>query len=148
MQQPALEKLILAKLPLPWGVQRELKKYLQTATPTARLIKELRFRREVSHTFVAGPALRVYELRGRWANPPLRPAIEFMHRYWPENSTRVCWWDLVTGEPTAGRVPRYPVMWLTWPSLEPGQPPTGDHFLVDTAEAMARRVRNWTPVSV
>ena len=143
-----LEKCILAKLPLPWEVQRMMKQYLQAPTPTARLIKELTFRCEGSHTYVTGAALRVYELRGRWAHPPLMPAIQYLHRYWPGNDIRACWWDLVTGEPTGGRVQRYPVVWLTWPSLEPGQPPTGDRYLVDTAEAMARRVRNWTPVSV
>jgi len=88
MEQPVLEKMILAKFGLPAEVQKEIKKYLQAPTPTARLMKSV-----IVEWFESGssdgdwvrsdqgPDLREYQPHARWTNPPLRPAIIILHRY-------------------------------------------------------------------
>jgi hypothetical protein len=146
MENPLLGKLILLKLPLPPDAQMEIKKFFRIPTPTALLIKALTFERSATYTVVSGRHRRVHVLHGRWAHPPLLPAIQHIHKYSKEGRTITRGWDLVTGEPLGGRVPRYEVMWLRWPRLEPNQLHTGDTYLVDTAEDMARQVRSWTPV--
>ena len=84
MEQPALEKFIMAKLCLPEEVKKEIKRFLPTiATPTARLIKRLRFERDErwpEKTLVYGSTrwrayLRQRVLKARWAPPPMRPTL-------------------------------------------------------------------------
>ena len=45
MENPLLGKLILLKLPLPPDAQTEVKKFFRVPTPTALLIKDLKFSR-------------------------------------------------------------------------------------------------------
>ena len=88
MEQPALEKFVLAKLRLPQDVKKEIKRYLPTIpTPTARLIKSLRFdgcywrpEQIFARVFVSGldevPGyFRQRILKAHWTHPPLRPRI-------------------------------------------------------------------------
>ena len=87
MEQPVLEKMILAKFGLPAEVQKEIKKYLQAPTPTARLMKSVTVEWSAGSSDGVwvrsdqGPDLRVYRPHARWTNPPLRPAIIILHRY-------------------------------------------------------------------
>ena len=146
MEQPMLEKSILAKMPLPHEVQRMIKKYLQVPTPTARLMKQVSINRQfVNRYYVTGRSVRVYELRGRWSAPPLRPDIELLHRYRDIDTWESRCWNINTGEPTCG-IRRVRVMWPALPM--PGSQSSWSYVVREDAIAMARRVRNWTPVSI
>ena len=148
---PMLEKSILAKMPLPHEVQILIKKYLQAPTPTARLMKQVSIEKTscMTITFIGGIGVRMYELRGRWSAPPLRPEIQYWHtyrnvypNYWQSRS-----WDTSTGEQIGGRGVRR--VRLTWPVLlGPENLPTCDYWTREEADEMARRVRSWTPVSI
>jgi len=84
MEQPVLEKMVLAKLRLPADVQKEIKKYLQEPTPTARLIKKLTFRNKAASKFaelrVVGLDIRRCVNRAYWTHPPFFPGIVFRPR--------------------------------------------------------------------
>ena len=139
-----LEKSILAKMTLPHDVQMLIKKYLQVPTPTARLMKQVSIEKTpcMCTTFIGGIGVRMYELRGRWSAPPLRPEIQYWHtyrnvypNYWQTRS-----WDTSTGEPIGirGRVR------FSWsPTLD-----IWDILTREEVDEMARRVRSWTPVSI
>ena len=139
-----LEKSILAKMPLPHEVQILIKKYLQAPTPTARLMKQVSIEKTscMTITFIGGIGVRMYELRGRWSAPPLRPEIQYSHtycnvypNYWQSRT-----WDTSTGEPIGGSG----LVRFSWsPTLH-----IWDYLTREEVEAMARRVRSWTPVSI
>ena len=140
-----LEKSILAKMPLPREVQIMIKKYLQVPTPTARLMKHVFINRMfVNRYYVTGRSVRVYELRGRWSAPPLRPEIEYLHRYGDIDTWESRRWNINTGEPARGTR----LMRLMWPVLWPASQPSWSYFTEKSADDMARRVRSWTPVSI
>ena len=147
MEQPTLEKSILAKMPLPHEVQILIKKYLQVPTPTARLMKQVSITQFINTTCVGGTGLRVYELSGRWSAPPLRPEIQYSHTYRDVNYWRAQLWDNSTGEliGVRGGIRR---VRITWPTLDSESLPNWDYYARDSADEMARQVRSWTPVSI
>ena len=151
MEMPMLEKSILSKMTLPHEVQMLIKKYTQAPTPTARLMKQVSIEKTPCCTsiFIGGIGVRMYELRGRWSAPPLRPEIQYSHtyrnvypNYWQPRS-----WDTSTGEPFGGRLKRR--VRLMWPVLPgPENLRTWDYYSPEVADEMALRVRRWTPVSI
>jgi len=58
MEMHALTAFVLEKLYLPMLVKREIKQYLQAPTPTARLIKQLKFDRDGDYLVVSGNSVR------------------------------------------------------------------------------------------
>ena len=144
MDQPALDKLILAKLMLPLDAQREIKKFLQVPTPTARLMQRVIVTHHGNRSIIEGPDLRNYEQRGRWSNPPLLPKILISHNYRNEsdltegdysdhdpydqlcNPLRSQGWDSA-GEPLGGRGYKGFVK-LFWPPWTPGEEPEWHHY--------------------
>ena len=141
-----LDKFILAKLPLPFEIRKELKKFLQVPTPTARLMKQVSIEWYSNLTCVSGPGMRVYEWSGRWSSPPLRPDIHYSHRYRNVSYWHPRFWDGRTGEPIGRRAIR--CVRVTWPALEPEGLPTWEYYTAESADQMARAVRSWTPVSI
>ena len=144
MEMPMLEKSILAKMPLPNEVQMLIKKYMQVPTPTARLMKQVSIEKTPCCTsiFIGGIGVRMYELRGRWSAPPLRPEIQYSHTYlnvYP-NCCQTRPWDTSTGEPI-GESGLVRFLWS--PTLH-----IWDYLTREEVEEMARRVRSWTPVGI
>ena len=159
MDRSTLEKLILAKLPSPADFCHAIKCFfpLNPPTPTAQLMKAVCVTynqrrgnviegRCYSTTFVNGTGLRVYELSGRWSAPPLRPEIQYSHRYRNVNYWRARLWDNGTGELIGARGIRR--VRVTWPTLESESLPTWEHYDRESVDEMARQVRSWTPVSI
>ena len=131
MDRSTLDKLILAKLPLPADFCHAIKDFfpLNPPTPTAQLMKAMRVTYGTSglvkdRQIIKGNGLRSYEPEGRWSHPPCRPEILYMHKYAPYHSRvyreRWVYWDKVTGEPSPVR--NYTVK-LIWPALEHGSHP-------------------------
>lgn len=168
MDRPALEKLILAKLPLPLppDAERLIKKFLQVPTPTALLMKQVQVDWPLHDVAVIqSPDLRNYEQRGRWTNPPLRPEVIISHRYrdeddfdlvdsdddtWgefvPEIPERSRGWDSA-GEPKGGRGYMSFVK-LIWPQLDPEEEPYWEHVTPEWIEHMSREAQSLCPVSM
>ena len=146
MEMSMLEKSILAKMPLPNEVHMLIKKYLQVPTPTARLMKQVSFdsTQYINRTCIRGTGVRIYELRGRWSAPPLRPEIEYLHRYVDIDTWESRRWNINTGEPARGTR----LMRLMWPVLRPASQPSWSYVTEKSADDMARRVRSWMPVSI
>ena len=158
MDRSTLEKLILAKLPLPADFCHTIKNFfpLNPPTPTAQLMKAVRVTYNTSGLekhwqIIKGRVLRSYEPEGRWSPPPRRPEILYVHRYAPYQSHvhREIWmyWDKVTGEPAGWEVGNHTVK-LIWPALEHGSHPAVSFHYRRAADDMERRVRSWTPVSI
>ena len=141
-----LEKSILAKMTLPHEVQMMIKKYLQVPTPTARLMKQVSIRHSPLDTCIRGTGLRIYELSGKWSAPPLRPEIQYSHKYRDVFYWRPQYWNNITGELFRVRGERRVL--IIWPVLEPESLPTWSYYTREEADEMARRVRSWTPVSI
>ena len=108
MEQPALEKFIMAKLCLPEEVKKEIKRFLPTiATPTARLIKRLRFERDErwpERTLVYGSTrwrayLRQRMLKACWAPPPMRPTLIYKEGVRSKECLGSLPFNKFTGEP-------------------------------------------------
>ena len=106
MEQPALEKFILAKLRLPDDVKKGIKRYLPTIpTPTARLIKSLRFEScewRPDQTIVYSRTRTYFRKRlinARWAPPPMRPRIIYKESFEGATSRGHTIFNKFTGEP-------------------------------------------------
>jgi hypothetical protein len=106
MEQPALEKLVLAKLRLPDDVKQQIRRYLPAIpTPTARLIKSLRFesnkwRPDETDVYSRGGAyFKMRLVKASWTPPPMWPKIIY------KESVKRCYtyghisFDKFTGEP-------------------------------------------------
>ena len=159
MDRSTLEKLILAKLPLPADFCHTIKCFfpLNPPTPTAQLMKAVCVTYNqrcgniiegicYSTTFVSGTGLRCYELSGRWSAPPLRPEIQYSHRYRDVKYWQPRLWDNSTGELIGVRGTRH--VRITWPTLDSESLPNWDYYARESADEMARQVRSWTPVSI
>ena len=154
MDRPVLEKLILAKLPLPPDADRVIKKFLQVPTPTARLMNRVSVSHHDHVTVIESPDLRNYEQRGRWSNPPLLPEILISHGYGNRGDysgveglpQRFAGWDSA-GEPLGGRGYMNFVK-LKWPAVFPSLAPHWTYDTPRTIDQMSRWARSRTPVSV
>ena len=143
MEQPALEKLILEKFLLPFEVQKQIKKFLQVPTPTARLMKQVSVEYRKNSVDVTG--IRRYRCHARWTNPPLYPDFVYSHTF--SGDYMDCKWDQSTGESIRWR--NWEVM-LVWPvRYYNGDvcPSRTFHSRV-CAESIVRLVRRRTPASV
>ena len=152
MEQPALEKFIMAKLRLPEEVKKEIKRFLPTiATPTARLIKRLRFESDErcpERTLVYGSDrwrtyLRQRMLKARWAPPPTRPTIIYKESVRSRECFGTMPFNKFTGEPDRIQgslrveVTEKPGAWLTWRHCTS----------LEEVQAWERRARELTPPS-
>jgi hypothetical protein len=103
MEQPALEKFVLAKLRLPDDIKQQIRRYLPAIpTPTARLIKSLCFYSNPDETDVYNREdtyIKMRLVRARWVPPPMWPRIiykESVERCYTFGRTS---FDKFTGEP-------------------------------------------------
>jgi hypothetical protein len=104
MEQPALEKFVLAKLRLPDDIKQQIRRYLPAIpTPTARLIKSLGFESSAEDETVVysrgGAYFKRRFVRASWTPPPMWPKILYK-----ESVQRYCTYgrisyDKFTGEP-------------------------------------------------
>ena len=144
MEQPALEKLILEKFLLPFEVQKQIKKFLQVPTPTARLMKQVSVRYHKNSVGVTG--IRRYHCRARWTNPPLQPDILYRHTFFGNFMEGK--WDQTTGESISSR--REWEVRLVWPVAywNGDTSPSSNWHSRARTEHFARTVRRWTPMSI
>ncbi len=76
MDMPGLMS-VLARLPLPPDAEKEIQKFLQISTPTARLMKKIKFSRLLCHHLgVSGRGVgRLCIIQARWNSPPCFPKV-------------------------------------------------------------------------
>ena len=116
MEMPGLMS-VLARLPLPPDAEKEIQKFLQISTPTARLMKNLQFERACcGHLQVSGPDIgKLVNIKARWNSPPCFPKVLLRPVLWRpkvgyKGVLKFCYVDAEPfGEPSSN-------IWLNWPS--------------------------------
>ena len=147
MDRSTLQKLILAKLPLPADFCEAMKAFfpLNPPTPTALLMKAVEVEYFGNEQHVSGEVLRRYQPDGEWSHPPCWPEILYTHVYILEPYPFPLFgisreWDVVTGELTGSeREVR-----IVWPVLEPGLAPAVTYWTPEQADAVEQSVRRWS----